>query len=160
MTCLYINYISNIWTGHSVCHRIPSWSHYASTKWWLLSLAFDELPDGEQIPHVKELGSQDDDLISIDRSSSEALYSSRKLYPPVLISDGISPVPLRLLKRIKQGLFVEIAELHPNYLDSVELNMGYQPTGSHKRVPKILDIVDWIQCFGIYMAIISRSKPK
>ena len=75
----------------------------------LLSLAFDELPDGEQIPYVKELGSQDDDLISNDSSSSEALYSSRKLHPPVLISDGIPPVPLRLLKRVKQGLFVEMS---------------------------------------------------
>ena len=53
-----------------------------------------------------------------------------------------------------------MAELHPNYLDSVELNMGYQPTGLHKQVPEIPDIVDWIQCFGIYMAIISWSKPK
>ena len=126
----------------------------------LLPLAFDEFPDGEQIPYVKELGSQDDDLISIDSSSSEALHSSRKLHPPVLISDGIPPVPLRLLKQVEQGLFVEMAEVHPNYLDSVELNMGYQPTGSHKQVPEISDIVDWIQCFGIYMAIISRSKPK
>ena len=126
----------------------------------LLSLAFDEIPDGEQIPHVKELGSQDDDLISINSSSSEALYSSRKLHPPVLISDGIPPVPLRLLKRVEQGLFVEMAKLHPSYLDSVELNMDYQSTGSHKQVPEISDIVDWIQCFGIYMGIISRSKPK
>ena len=52
-----------------------------------------KLPDDEQIPHVKELGSQDDDLISIDSSSSEALYPSRKLHLPVLISDGIPPVP-------------------------------------------------------------------
>ena len=112
------------------------------TRCCLLSLDFDELPDGEQIPHVKELGSQDNDLISIDSSSSEALYSSRKLHPPVLISDGIPPVPLRVLKRVEQGLFVEMAELHPNYLDSAELNMGYQPTRLHKRVPDISDIVD------------------
>ena len=71
----------------------------------LLSLAFDELPDGEQIPYVKEPGSQDDDLVSIDSPSLEALYSSRKLHPPVLISDGIPPVPLRLLKQVEQGPF-------------------------------------------------------
>ena len=37
--------------------------------------------------------------------------------------------------------------------------MGYQPSGSYKQIPEISDIVDWIQCFGIYMAIISWSKP-
>ena len=122
--------------------------------------AFDEIPDGEQIPHIQELGSHDDDLISIDSSSSEALYSSKKLHPPVLISNGIPPIPLRLVKRVEEGLFIEMAELHPSYLDSAELNIGDQPAGSHKRFPEICDIVDWIQCFGIYMAIISRSKPK
>ena len=53
-----------------------------------------------------------------------------------------------------------MAELHPNYLESVDFNSGDQPTGSHRRPPEVFDIVDWIQCFGIYMAIISRCKPK
>jgi len=71
------------------------------TVYCLLSLAFDKLPDGEQIPYVKELGSQDDDLISIDSLSSEILYSSRKLLLLVLINDGISLVPLRLVKQVE-----------------------------------------------------------
>ena len=36
--------------------------------------------------------------------------------------------------------------------------MGYQPTGSHKQVPEISDIVDWIQCFGIYYNISVKAK--
>ena len=123
-------------------------------------LAFDEHTGDEQLPHIQEMGSFDDDLISVGSSSSEALYSSNKLHPPVLISNGIPPVPLRLVKRVEQGLFIEMAELHPNFLDSVELNFGDQPSGSTKRLPEIVNIVDWIQCFGIYIAIISRSKPQ
>ena len=84
-----------------------------------IPLAFDELPDGEQIPHVQQL---DDDFISIDSSSSGFVYSSKKLHPPVLISNGIPPVPLKLVKRVEEGLFVEMAELHPNYLESVDFN--------------------------------------
>ena len=38
-----------------------------------------------------------------------------------------------------------MAELHPNYLDSVRLNTGDQSTGSHKQLPEIFDIVDWLQ---------------
>ena len=126
----------------------------------LLLLAFDELPEGDQIPHIQELGSHKDDLISIDSSCSEALYTSKKLHPPVLLRNSIPPVPLRLVKLVEAGLFVEMAELHPSYLDSAELNTGNQPTGGHKRLPEISNIVDWVQCFGIYMAIVSRSKPE
>ena len=131
----------------------------------LLSLAFNELPDGEQIPHVKELGSQDDDLISIDSSSSEALYPSRKLHLPVLISDAIPPIPLRLVKRVEQGLFIEMAELHPSYLDSVELNTGHQPTGSQKRVPEIfrhrgLDpVLRYIHGYNLSVKAKADSRP-
>ena len=53
-----------------------------------------------------------------------------------------------------------MAELHPSYLDSAEPNTGNQPTGGHKRLPEISNTVDWVQCFGIYMAIVSRSKPE
>ena len=105
------------------------------------------------------MGSFNDNLISVGSSSSEALYSSKKLHPLVMISNGISPVLLRLVKWVEQGL-LEMAELHPNFLDSVQLKFGDQPSGSTKRLPEIVDIVDWIQCFGIYIAIISRSKPQ
>jgi len=64
------------------------------------------------------------------------------------------------VKRVEEGLFVEMAELLPSHLDSAVLNAGDQPTGTHKQLPEVVDIVDWIQCFGIYIAIISRTKPK
>jgi len=40
--------------------------------------------------------------------------------------------------------------------------MGDQTAGANKRPPEILDIMEWIQCFSIYIyiAIISGSKPK
>ena len=31
---------------------------------------------------------------------------------------------------------------------------------SHKHIPEVTDIMEWVQCFGIYVAIISCSKPK
>jgi len=35
---------------------------------------------------------------------------------------------LLLVKLVETGLFIEMAELHPSYLHSVELNTGNQPT--------------------------------
>ena len=64
------------------------------------------------------------------------------------------------MKRVEDGLFVEMAELLPSYLDSADLNIDDQRVGSCKRPPTVSDIIDWIQCFAVYMAIISRQKPK
>ena len=63
------------------------------------------------------------------------------------------------MRRVQEGLFIEMAELSPNYLDSAEFNTGNQ-TKSHKHIPEVTDIMEWVQCFGIYVAIISSSKPK
>jgi len=52
-----------------------------------------------------------------------------------------------------------MAELLPSYFDSVELNTGKQ-SRSYRQLPEVSDIVEWIQRFGIYMAIISCSRPK
>jgi len=117
----------------------------------------DELPNGDALPHVQQLGSYPDDLVSVSSSDSESTHSSVKLQPPVLISDCLPPIPAKLVKRVQEGLFIEMAELSPNYLDSVELDAGNQ-TKSHKHIPEVTDIMEWVQYFGIYVAIISCSK--
>ena len=121
----------------------------------------DGLPEGDAISHITQLNSHShsDDLISINSSDSYPTCKSEKLQPPVLISNGLPSVPATLIKRVEQGLFIEMAELSPSYLDSAELITGNQH-GSRKQLPKVSDIVEWVQCFGIYVAIMSHSKPK
>ena len=53
-----------------------------------------------------------------------------------------------------------MAELLPSYLDTADLNTDDQHTRSRKRPPVLSDIMDWVQCFGMYIAIVSRHKPK
>ena len=55
--------------------------------------------------------------------TQESTCKSEKPQPPVLISNGLPPVPASL---VEQGLFIEMAELSPRYLDSAELNTGKQ----------------------------------
>ena len=78
----------------------------------------------------------------------------------MLISNGLPPIPSRLMKRVEDGLFVEMAELLPSHLDSADLNVNEGQVASCKRLPTVTDIIDWIQCFAVYMAIISCHKPK
>jgi len=106
-------------------------------------------PLGQQL--TKEL---EDDIVSIDSSDPEDLLQTEKL---TLISNGLPPIPNKLVQRVEEGLFVEMADLLPSYLD---FDTGGEQTRSHKRLPVLRDITEWVQCFGMYIAIISRHKPK
>ena len=119
------------------------------------SVDLDKLPDGDALTHIQQLGSHSDDLMSVDSSKSEASGKPVKRQPPVLISNSLPPVPAELVQRVEEGLFIEMAELSPNVLNSAELNTGKQPP---KQLHVVSDIVEWVQCFGIYVAIVSRSR--
>ena len=126
-----------------------------------MSCLVDESTGGHDLSHVQQLevDSDSDDFLSINSHDSDVISSSEKLRPPVLVSNGFPPIPFRLIKRVEDGLFVEMAELLPSYLDSADLNRD-DHIGSHRRPPTVTDILDWIQCFAVYMAIVSRKKPK
>jgi len=51
-------------------------------------------------------------------------------------------------------------ELLPDHLSSAEFNTSDQPTNSKSKPHEVNNIVDWIQCFGIYMAIVSHHLPQ
>jgi len=53
------------------------------------------------------------DIVSIDSFDSEDLYQTEKLK---LISNGLPPIQAKLVKRVEEGLFVEMAKLLPSYL--------------------------------------------
>lgn len=48
-------------------------------------IALDELPDGDALPHILELGSFLYDLVSVSSSDSGSTHRSSQLQPPVLI---------------------------------------------------------------------------
>ena len=121
---------------------------------FVLPAAPDDLLNSSRLSHIPEL---DDEIASIDSNDTADLSQTEKL---ILISNGLPPIPVRLVKRVEDGLFVEMAELLPSYLDTADLNTDDQHTRLRKRPPVILDIMDWVQCFGMYIAIVSRHKPK
>ena len=63
-------------------------------------------------------------------------------------------MPVRLVERIKQGIFVEISELLPDHLGSADANVGDRRANKTK-LSKVDNIIDWIQCFVIYIAVLS-----
>ena len=79
------------------------------------------------------------------------------MLPPVLISGGLPPVPAKLVKRIQEGSFVEMAELLPETLSSPEYGTNEDPAGQKWKHQEVSNIVDWVQCFGI-LSLSSLAK--
>ena len=79
--------------------------------------------------------------------------SGCKSAPPIMISCRFPPVPVKLVKRIQDRLFVEISELLPD-IGWVQ----HRRRSNQKQRHKVL-IVEWVQCFGIFVAILFRTPP-
>ena len=81
--------------------------------------------------------------------------------PPVTIGTSLPPVPGKLVKTIEAGHFIEMGELLPERLGVANMSTddeGFKiPKPKHRPVTTILE---WAQCFGIYVAVISRTQPK
>ena len=85
--------------------------------------------------------------------------STDKPLPPRLISGGLPPIPAKLVKRIQDGLFVEMAELLAETLISPEYTVDDQSTSSKQKPKEVTNITDWVQCSGLFIAIISLKEP-
>lgn len=51
-----------------------------------------------------------------------------------------------------------MSELLPDHLGSADANVGDRRANKTK-LSKVDNIIDWIQCFGIYIAVLSHSAP-
>lgn len=109
----------------------------------ILPAALEDLTDTSQLSHIQEF---EDDIVSIDGSDPEDFCQTEEL---TLISNGLPLIPNKLVKCVKEGLFVEMAKLLPSYLDSVDFDSGSQQCRSHKRFPVLQDITEWVQCQGL-----------
>ena len=75
--------------------------------------------------------------------SAETLMGSKSAGTPkppsgVCMGDGLSPVPAKLVAKIRRGEFVEMGELLPEFNG---------------------DILTWLQCYGMYVSVLAPSQP-
>ena len=74
------------------------------------------------------------------------------------IGATLPPISGKLIKRIEQGHFIEMAELLPESLGQIATDDD-QPAPPKPKWRPVSDIVEWLQCFGTYIAIVSRKQP-
>ena len=81
------------------------------------------------------------------------------------LGEGLAPIPAKLVAKILKGDYVDMAELlrdnmeaerrrpRSQHMDSASTSGG----GSRREVP---DLFSWIQCFGMYAAVVTSKHPE
>ena len=76
------------------------------------------------------------------------------------IGNGLPPVPKKLVARIQAGEYIDMAELLPDRLgiSAGAITKDDKQNNKPKR-RQVTNILEWIQCFGIYMAVLTLKHP-
>lgn len=70
-------------------------------------------------------------------------------------------MPQKMVTKIKSGEFVGMSELLPDRLGcSKSLTPEDGSTGSKSKKRSVTNILEWIQCFNVYIAIIAKKHPE
>ena len=76
----------------------------------------------------------------------------------VTIGANLPPVLRKLVKQIEAGYFIVMGVLFPEWLEAA--NVGTVDEGFTAPRPKprpVTTIIEWVQCFGIYVAVLLRT---
>ena len=73
-----------------------------------------------------------------------------------LVGDALPAVPPKLVERIESRAFIEMSDLSPEHLRQADLEDD--PKSKSRHCP-VSSITQWLQCFAVYTAVITRKQP-
>ena len=76
------------------------------------------------------------------------------------IGVGLPPVPCKLVKRIQAGEFIDMAELLLDHLGIRAGTTDKDEKASKLKRCQVTNILEWVQCYSIYTAVISAKSPE
>ena len=84
---------------------------------------------------------------------------------PFILSEGLPPVPHKLASKILWGEYIDMAELLRDNLEAqrraaTTAAATPHPSSTPKSRREVPDILSWVQCFGIYMAVVTSKCPE
>ena len=74
----------------------------------------------------------------------------------VYVGKGLSPVPLKLARKVRAGDYVKMEEFLPE-VGTLEDDVPKLKRLCSRRVS---DIFTWLQCFGVYISIRGMQSPE
>ena len=86
------------------------------------------------------------------------------LHKPFVVSPGYSPIPEKLVSKIKTGQFVDLADLLPENVKAQDSEPQTYLDGdllmsTKKKVWEITDIITWQEAFTVYVWIFCCTHP-
>lgn len=83
---------------------------------------------------------------------------------PFLLSEGLPPVPAKLVAKIQSGEFIDMAELLQDNIEATRRRGESDPPhcSSETKRPRreIPDFLSWLQCFGVYASVVANKYPQ
>ena len=109
-------------------------------------LAVGALPPCDALQQVGEIGR------TVEPEGSTGIKDTR-----LSIGAGLPPILPRLVAHILSGEFIDMADLLPDQLGPSSTET--QPKGSRPQYRAISNILEWVKCFGAYIAVLSSKQP-
>jgi len=78
------------------------------------------------------------------------------------VGDGLPPVPQKIVEQIHKGEYIEMCELLPEFWMAPREGeeSATQRTAKSRGRRQTQDIHVWLQCFAVYVAVMSARWPK
>ena len=115
--------------------------------------------DKEQVETVgSESNKYTTNLLPVGGSSSKRKASEQGAY----VGEALPPVPQKLADRIQAWEFVEMSELLPEFWSQqrTDEKEGANRAGANRRKRPITEINVWLQCFAVYVGVMSAKHPE
>ena len=100
---------------------------------------------------------------NVDKPEAGSKRGKEAEHQPFIVSEGLPPVPQKLVAKILRLEFVDMAELLQDNVEA-ERRRGKNDTpcssSAHRTARReIPDILSWTQCFGIYVSVMASKYP-
>ena len=117
------------------------------------------MPPPSALSHLSEIHTNTLDPRLADPLGIQAPANPKDI-PPVTIGASLPPIPRKLVKRIKAGKFIEMGELLPERLGAANVSNDDRFKAPKPKPRPVTTILEWAQCFEIYVAVLSRTQPE
>ena len=95
-----------------------------------------------------------------DKASDSVKEPDPEATSVLCIGIGLPPVSKKLVACIQAGEYIDMAELLPDCLGiSTGLANRDDKQATRPRRRQVTNILEWIQCFGIYVAVLTLKYP-
>ena len=120
-----------------------------------LPAALDSIPSAIQLGHIQQ-DTEPPSSLTNNTQPNQLQFSEAA---PMSLRGGMPPIPAKLVKRIQEGSFIEMAELLPDLLRNASLPDDTSKNSKPKS-HSIGSIIEWVRCFSCYIAVIYCSQPQ